>query len=575
MMDRARHPSPLTAFAFASAALAGCQLLAAPERLKIPDASNTGGGGGTDAAATTSSVGGSTSTASTSVGVGGSGGGSASPLGASCSTGTQCDSGFCVDGVCCNTPCDAGCAACTAALGAAMDGTCTTAAIKNADDIGSCDATHGACGNNEKCACTNDGACAQEGVVQLVAGSQHVCARSYFGAVKCWGNNTYGQLGLGDVQHRGDAPNEMGLNLPTLMLGQPATSLTAGDNHTCALLADSSVKCWGANQSGQLGIVAPQQLAPAAANVNLGTGKTATSITAGGDHTCAHLNDGTVKCWGANGNGELGLGDTMNRGTAVAQMGDALPPVALGTGAVVAHVAAGRTHSCAVMMDNTVKCWGDNTWGQLGMGVPTSPIGSDPMHLGDNLPTVNIGNGLKAAGIFAGDAFTCALLTDAKITCWGKNDQGQLGTENMVPVGTTLASMSSLATMNLGAGVTVSKLALGTGHACAVLADGGLKCWGRNAFGQLGLGSFLAAGSTPNSMGDLLFKVDLGSGLKARHVALGANFSCALLVDGQVKCWGFGAYGELGDGQNTKTVGGAMGEMGDALPPLSIGPFSN
>jgi alpha-tubulin suppressor-like RCC1 family protein len=158
------------------------------------------------------------------------------------------------------------------------------------------------------------------------------------GSVKCWGDNSGGVLGLGDKNHHGDGPDEMGDNLRTVNLGtnKTAEAIAAGEVHTCAILNDGSVKCWGFNGSGQLGLgdtigrgAEPTDMGDNLRTVNLGAGKTAKKIAAGGDHTCAILNDGSVKCWGANSRGALGLGDKNNRGDGSNEMGDNLPTVKL------------------------------------------------------------------------------------------------------------------------------------------------------------------------------------------------------------------------------------------------------
>jgi alpha-tubulin suppressor-like RCC1 family protein len=161
-------------------------------------------------------------------------------------------------------------------------------------------------------------------------------------------------------------------------------------------LNDGSVKCWGENNYGQLGQGNTIQrgdgsgeMGDALAPVNLGTGKTATAISAGGDHTCALLNDNSVKCWGNNAGGQLGLGDTNARGDGPDEMGDKLPPVNLGTGKTATAIAAGIGYTCALLNDGSVKCWGNNAGGQLGQG-DTDRRGDGPNEMGDKLPTVKL-----------------------------------------------------------------------------------------------------------------------------------------------------------------------------------------
>jgi alpha-tubulin suppressor-like RCC1 family protein len=151
------------------------------------------------------------------------------------------------------------------------------------------------------------------------------------------GVNWDGQLGLGDTANRGDGPGEMGDALPSIDLGRgrSATALSAGNYHTCAVLDDGAVKCWGFNGFGQLGLGdtawrgdGPGEMGDALPSIDLGTGRSATALTAT-SHTCALLDHGSLKCWGQNEYGQLGLGDTAFRGDGPGEMGDALPAVLL------------------------------------------------------------------------------------------------------------------------------------------------------------------------------------------------------------------------------------------------------
>jgi len=176
-------------------------------------------------------------------------------------------------------------------------------------------------------------------VVELVAGTHHNCARLDNGRVKCWGDNLLGSLGLGDTNNRGDQAGEMGDKLPA---------------------------------------------------VDLGAGRTAVELAAGSYHSCARLDNGRVKCWGYNGHGQLGLGDGNNRGDQANEMGDNLPAVDLGTGRAVVALAAGSNHTCAHLDNGQVKCWGVNNFGQLGLG-DTNDRGDHADEMGNNLPVVDFG----------------------------------------------------------------------------------------------------------------------------------------------------------------------------------------
>ena len=362
--------------------------------------------------------------------------------------------------------------------------------------------------------------CKEQKVLRVSGGYFHTCALLSGGSVKCWGGNGAGQLGLGDTSYRGDGPNEMGDNLLAVDLGtsKTASAVVTGNFHTCALLNDGSVKCWGHNSAGQLGLGdndyrgdGPNEMGNNLPAVNLGTGKTASAIVAGALHTCALLNDGTVKCWGHNLYGQLGLVDTNYRGDDPNEMGDNLPAVNLGTGTTASVVVAGKYHTCALLNDDSVKCWGNNDYGQLGLDDKDSR-GDDSSEMGDNLPAVNVGAGKTASAIVAGGFHTCAILNDGSVKCWGYNSNGQLGLGDTIQRGDGPNDMSdNLPAVNLGTGKTASAMGAGYSYSCAILNDGSVKCWGLNADGQLGLGDTNNRGDKPNEMGDNLPNVKLFS----------------------------------------------------------------
>ena len=224
--------------------------------------------------------------------------------------------------------------------------------------------------------------------------------------VKCWGDNGQGALGLGDQNTRGDQPGEMGDNLPTVNLGTGRTALAISTSvaGACAILDNGSVKCWGRNSTGQLGLGdtnnrgdTSNEMGDNLPSVNLGTGRTAISISARGEHACAVLDDGSVKCWGHN-IGTLGLGDTTDRGDNPGEMGDALPAVALGTSRTALTVSTGSKASCVVLDSNTVKCWGFNSDGQLGLGT-TDTRGDGPGEMGNNLPAVDLDGNVASPAV--------------------------------------------------------------------------------------------------------------------------------------------------------------------------------
>ena len=427
-------------------------------------------------------------------------------------------------------------------------------------------------------ACTN-GCVAQAVEGRPAVGDSLVCTRLSGGRVKCWGAG--GFLGLGDVANRGDQPGEMGANLPAVDLGVGvnATDVVAGEGHACARLEGGGVKCWGANFFGQLGSGnvqtrgdQPGEMGDALLPVDLGPGAVAVAVSVGRNSTCAALADGTLKCWGGNIYGQLGLGDTQSRGDQPGQMGANLPVVALGQGATAVGVVCGGSHTCALLEGGLTKCWGLNGTGQLGLG-DTQRRGDQPGEMGDMLPFVQLGAGVKVVRLALGDAHSCAVLDDGRVKCWGANNLGQLGLGDTNSRGDQPGEMGdALPAVDLGAGQKAVDVAAGQGFSCTLLESGAVKCWGGNYGGSLGLGDTGVRGDQPGEMGDALPAVDLGAGRTA--LAIDANVlsvatACARLDDASLKCWGTNHNGKLGLG-DINHRGDQPGEMGDALPTVKL-----
>ncbi|KXZ43346.1 hypothetical protein GPECTOR_93g616 [Gonium pectorale] len=304
-------------------------------------------------------------------------------------------------------------------------------------------------------------------------------------------------MGYGDTNTRGDNPGEMGDNLPF---------------------------------------------------VDLGTGRTAVAMAAGAYHTCAILDTARVKCWGRAANGQLGYGDTNNRGDNPGEMGDNLPFVDLGTGRTAVVLAGGHYHTCAVLDNGRAKCWGWNNAAQLGYG-DTNNRGDNPGEMGDSLPFVDLGTGRTAVAMAGGELHTCAVLDNGRAKCWGVSSLGQLGYGDTSIRGDNPGEMGdSLPYVDLGTGRTAVVITAGTYHSCAVLDNARAKCWGPYYFGQLGYGDLNTRGDGPGEMGDNLPYVDLGTGRTAVALATGAYHNCAILDNRRVKCWGYALWGQLGYG---------------------------
>lgn len=285
-------------------------------------------------------------------------------------------------------------------------------------------------------------------VAQIATGDTHACARTNAGLVYCWGSNTFGELGNGTAGSR-SRPTRVSFGG-----GTGAAQIVAGFAHACARLTDGSIRCWGANMYAQCGNNSPAMsvMLP----VRVAGISNAVYIAAGGLHTCAILGDGTVRCWGSNTHGQLGDGTVM--------LG--LAPVTASGLSGVASIATGSTHTCAVSTDNSVRCWGLNDSGQLGIGSMADAHTPTPV------------NGLQARSITTGGTHTCAVTMTNEAFCWGANGVGQVGDGTMA---------ARLVPTLLGV-PGVLQLSAGASHTCAVLGDGTISCWGRNAMGQLGNG---------------------------------------------------------------------------------------
>lgn len=379
-------------------------------------------------------------------------------------------------------------------------------------------------------------------VDQITAGYSDTCVRIH-DAVRCWG--AYSETTLPEGDNYGDAPNEMGAKLPPANFLGPVRSLSTGSGAGCAILKNDSIQCiggdlffkspggalgpvddlavsyrdacvlkngavscWGLHsEDGELGLGSRDGQSPTDSMMpaDLGTGFVPKSVFCGSmafsnPWACAISTDGRLKCWGGNSYGNLGIGAPAkdNRGDEPGEMGDALPVVDLGTGVKVKSVALSH-HACALLDDGAVKCWGGTYSNALGYETAASNeyVGDDASEMGDALPRVPLDG--KAVFVGVGGAASCALLEDGRVQCWGTYQPASAARG---------AGVDTVGTMDFGSGRTAKQLAVGQAHACAVLDDDAVKCWGRNASGQLGLGDTVDR-NTPEQMGDALPEVDL------------------------------------------------------------------
>ncbi len=198
--------------------------------------------------------------------------------------------------------------------------------------------------------------------------------------------------------HWGDHPQQTGDGLPTVSLGKGLKAIALGLSHrsACAVFSNQRVKCWGNNDGGILGLEDGQhrgddhgEMGDNLPYVNLGAGKTVKSLTAGNFHFCAILNDDSLKCWGLNNYGQLGYGDTNNRGDQSGEMGDSLPAVDLGTGRHAVALSLGGFTTCALLDNGTVKCWGAPGCSTGRLGDFTVRVGAAPGEMGNALAPID------------------------------------------------------------------------------------------------------------------------------------------------------------------------------------------
>lgn len=381
---------------------------------------------------------------------------------------------------------------------------------------------------------------------QVAVGGDLVCALLDDGGVKCWGDNLAGQLGQGDTTRRGGSAGQLGDALDPVALGGEVdvAQVVAGHAHACVRTRDGRVKCWGDNSSGALGLgdmvsrgVSDAQLGDALPWVDLGTDRGAVDLAAGDGVTCAVLDDASVKCWGVNGLGVSGAPVGGIVGDQAEEMGDDLPAVSLPPGEVVDVETAGDA-ACARFVDGTVVCWGDNGVGQLGQGDTTSRSGDGA----DVLEPVDLGTSFVVAEVSMAPGLVCARAEGGEVKCWGANSDGQLGQGDVGSRGRVPGDLGdALPPISLHTTQEVLDVAAGGTFACVSLSCGDVQCWGSGPRGQIGLGDERVRGDAPRELGDALPTVPLGSGRRLWTDEVGtpgcARWSRSITVDGRDDDW--------------------------------------
>ncbi len=348
------------------------------------------------------------------------------------------------------------------------------------------------------------------GRVMRLARDSHACALLSDGTVRCWGPNRHGELGNGTRSTIGDdelpraaASVELGGRAVDVAVGHgwscavldsgvvkcwgrllvdpdsrgspeirevdvggPVVSLSGASQHACALLTEGRVRCWGANYDGELGYGTNDPIKSPAARGDVDVGGRVVQLALGEYHTCALLDRGSVRCWGDSSEGQLGYGSTTNIGD------DEAPAVAgdVPVGGRVTQIAAGDSHTCALLASGSVRCWGYGLFGALGYG-STETIGDDePAGAAGDVPLDG-----RATRIAAGSLRTCAVLEDGSVRCWGLNDGGGLGNQYRRNIGDDEPASASKAISLEG---RVVDLSLALSSTCVVLDSGIITCWG-------------------------------------------------------------------------------------------------
>ena len=382
----------------------------------------------------------------------------------------------------------------------------------------------GACsGTAPNCTVTMDGnktAVAYFRATQVATGAFHTCAMKLDGSVKCWGRNNEGQLGRGTTQNLSN-------DFPTAVtFAGSVVAIAAGAYHSCALLAGGTIQCWGRNNELQVGDATGASPISAPTNIRSFATVPALGIAAGGYHSCAVMSDGTVMCWGDNRNQQVTTGAFASTHTAQTVAG-----VVSAT-----TVSAGAYHNCALVSGGSAVCWGYNNDGETGTTTnPSNTVAISAMQI-----DAATGAGINGTSNFGG-WHTCALLTSGVVSCWGYNGFGELGngtTTNPTPLGTPItASVTGAA----------SAVASGGFHTCAIVA-GAVSCWGSNDSAQLGTGTFGGSITIP--------AVIAGALPPAVSIDAGGYHTCAVVSGGSddVRCWGRNNEGQVGRAANNTSV---------------------
>ena len=413
------------------------------------------------------------------------------------------------------------------------------------------------------------------GAVQSLAlGAASTCALLSDGSVKCWGSDEYGVLGRDTARQDIGDPGSIGpIDFGT---SREVRAISAGWHHVCVLFEDARARCWGRNDRGQLGHGNtedygddPGETLNVLPDLPL---EHILAISAGVSNTCAIVAAsgaaGAVHCWGSDIGG--GIGDTGSGDFGDDEPIDASRAVPLPDWATA--VAAGDGVNCALLLDASVRCWGSNAFGTRGIGDAICSGSTDASCSGSTeLRAVEQLGEQFVHSIQLNQADACALDNRGDLRCWGRNDQSRAGYPE-VRAGSTLSITPG--PVELGAGVSVLSFGLGIRHGCAVDTRGAIRCWGEagpqlgygmvQKDGAAGIGGTLTpaeqyAGMPDQGVVQLGAMGDTSGSLSALRVFSGGSHNCAILAQGNVRCWGHNESGQLGYGAFAQV--GHIGEL--------------
>src|SRR3989475_522432 len=360
-------------------------------------------------------------------------------------------------------------------------------------------------------------------LIAMSGGLLHTCAVTTTNHVYCWGWNRDGEIGDGSTTDRPYA-TQIG---NTLMLGLPAI----GAAHSCAVGAGGDAYCWGRNLTGQIGDSSVvSRTMPTAVKGSLSFGQ----VAGGGTFTCGiSATESSGYCWGWGRDGELGSRPIQTCPTSGGPEPCARAPSAVGGGLRFLAITTGARHACALAVDSTAYCWGDNSAGQLGNGT-----------VADTALPLAVSGGLKFKLLTSGFSHTCGLTAGGDAYCWGDNTWGQLGE--------TVTGQALQPTAVTG-GIIFLALSAGAEHTCGIGTGNTAHCWGENGSGQLGASATETCTSASGRTVALCshHPLPISTNQIFASIFAGGHHTCAITTGGKAYCWGENGNGQLGTGNTS------------------------